>query len=652
MEIVRGVPSRPAGRCSPAPPPPPPPAPTAACRCKLRNFNWEALPAQRVRGRRNLWTTGGRAGGFGLDLRLLDELFGQRSRAAAGGLRGHPAEQLERTGLFSCLCVVRGTNKLCSSSENQNSGQFSKSQSESLKESSRESPPPKWASSASLLDAKKILNLGIFLKQFKRPAQAIVADIRDGAGALYGAEKLLELAKMLPDGEEVKRLEAFQGSQSRLSEAEVFTLLLVRVPSYTRRLELLVLKEEFFPRLNALQSAVQTMTEAATELLNCEELHCLILLVLEAGNYMNEVPCPPPSGPARGGYAGSALGFRMSSLLRLADTKANRPGMDLLHFVALEAARKDPRLLFFPRKLPHVGPASRILGQEVVGELQSLGQRLEGAREGPEALDLKGQMEPFLRVAEAELGVVRALLDGLREATDALCDFFCEEPETFSLAECCRVFQAFGERFLAAAQENEAREAAERHRRQRQEQARQEKKKRRSIATCSARDPDLLGVELDLLFLGAPRSGGQHSGTLQGPSPLPPLEGPLPLCRRHTLTTPSPRCHPEPLMPPALFEPGAPSAAKRAGLFGQGLRALLTSPPARPTPEPHASSSSSSPGAPQSFRFSSLFQKKRPPGGAETPPTSPQGSPREGAGLLGFFRRLSSGEKAPPPSQA
>lgn len=36
----------------------------------------------------------------------------------------------------------------------------------------------------------------------------------------------------------------------------------------------------------------------------------------------------------QGGYSGNAIGFRMSSLLRLADTKANKPGMNLMHFVA------------------------------------------------------------------------------------------------------------------------------------------------------------------------------------------------------------------------------------------------------------------------------------------------------------------------------
>lgn len=37
----------------------------------------------------------------------------------------------------------------------------------------------------------------------------------------------------------------------------------------------------------------------------------------------------------QGGYAGNAAGFRISSLLKLADTKANKPGMNLLHFVAM-----------------------------------------------------------------------------------------------------------------------------------------------------------------------------------------------------------------------------------------------------------------------------------------------------------------------------
>ena len=39
--------------------------------------------------------------------------------------------------------------------------------------------------------------------------------------------------------------------------------------------------------------------------------------------------------PSQDGYAGSAVGFRMTSLLKLADTKANKPGMNLMHYVVM-----------------------------------------------------------------------------------------------------------------------------------------------------------------------------------------------------------------------------------------------------------------------------------------------------------------------------
>lgn len=54
-----------------------------------------------------------------------------------------------------------------------------------------------------------------------RPAKEIVEDIRMGAGDRYGAEKLTELCKLLPDKEEVKCLFflffwAYQQNQNQL----------------------------------------------------------------------------------------------------------------------------------------------------------------------------------------------------------------------------------------------------------------------------------------------------------------------------------------------------------------------------------------------------------------------------------------------------
>ena len=47
----------------------------------------------------------------------------------------------------------------------------------------------------------------------------------------------------------------------------------------------------------------------------------------------------------QGHYGGDAAGFQLNSLLKLTDIRANKPGMNLMHYVALEAADKNPDLI-------------------------------------------------------------------------------------------------------------------------------------------------------------------------------------------------------------------------------------------------------------------------------------------------------------------
>ncbi|NXW20655.1 FHDC1 protein, partial [Circaetus pectoralis] len=71
---------------------------------------------------------------------------------------------------------------------------------------------------AALLEPKRSLALGVFLKQVKRPVRQIVRDIQEGVGTPYGAEKLLELSRMLPSATEVARLRSFPGSPHQLAD--------------------------------------------------------------------------------------------------------------------------------------------------------------------------------------------------------------------------------------------------------------------------------------------------------------------------------------------------------------------------------------------------------------------------------------------------
>lgn len=64
----------------------------------------------------------------------------------------------------------------------------------------------------------------------------------------------------------------------------------------------------------------------------------------------------------QGTYAGNAVGFKISSLTKLADTKANKPRMNLLHYLIEECDKSQASLLSFVDSLSAVlAPTSRYM---------------------------------------------------------------------------------------------------------------------------------------------------------------------------------------------------------------------------------------------------------------------------------------------------
>ncbi|XP_044040415.1 LOW QUALITY PROTEIN: FH2 domain-containing protein 1-like [Siniperca chuatsi] len=403
----------------PLPPPPPPPLPPLfpggdpvgglkKKKRRVRSFFWKTIPEDQVKGRANLWTQGRVQQQYQIDVQTIEELFGQNDR------QSNPKATPTRGGKTGS----------------------------SFREAKEE---------VSILDSKRGMNIGIILKQFKRSNQTIVDDIHHGNSEPYGAEPLRELLKLLPETEEVKKLKAYRGDVSKLSLADSFVYLLIQLPSYSVRIEYMLLNEEFPGVCEAMKRDIKILRSAAKELMCCEELHAVLHLVLQAGNILNA-----------GGYAGNAVGFKLSSLLSLADTKANKPGMNLLHFVALEAQKKDKKLLEFPLKLSHVQPAARISLVTLDAELQWLTSRTRSVEENIQRdTELLQQLDSFLQSATSSLCSLRGSLQQLKKEGSELIDFFCEDRETFRLDDCFSIFHTFCSRFTDAVKENMEREARE-----------------------------------------------------------------------------------------------------------------------------------------------------------------------------------------------
>lgn len=106
--------------------------------------------------------------------------------------------------------------------------------------------------------------------------------------------------------------------------------------------------------------------------------------------------------------------------------------------------------------------------------------------------DLKNQMSEFLAFADSKLIMLQNGLKDVEVLRLKLSEFFCEDPNTFKLEECFKIFQTFCEKFRQAVQENERRrlqeEQATIRRRMREEQ--QARRARHSQAGTPVSDSD------------------------------------------------------------------------------------------------------------------------------------------------------------------
>jgi len=137
----------------------------------------------------------------------------------------------------------------------------------------------------------------------------------------------------------------------------------------------------------------------------------VLYMVVVAGNFLNA-----------GGYAGNAAGVKLSSLQKLTDIRANKPGMNLIHFVALQAEKKNKDLLIFADDMSSLenaskyGPILRLFFislsyqyliyrttiEQINNEIITLDKRLKTIKKQIELPstedDIRSQMEDFIKV--------------------------------------------------------------------------------------------------------------------------------------------------------------------------------------------------------------------------------------------------------------
>ncbi|KAM6444882.1 inverted formin-2 [Rhynochetos jubatus] len=319
------------------------------------------------------------------------------------------------------------------------------------------------------LDSKKSLNLNIFLKQFKCSNEEVAAMVQNGDRTKFDVEVLKQLLKLLPEKHEIENLKAFKEEKSKLANADQFYLLLLQIPSYQLRIECMLLCEETTVVLDMIQPKAEAIRRACEDLLNSHRLPLFCQLILKVGNFLNY-----------GSHTGDADGFKISTLLKLTETKANQTRITLLHHILEEVENSHTDLLELPKDLDYVSKAAGINLDIIHTESSTnLKKLLELQRKVLSSNDnVKQQYEKPIQDSIDASRKLEEEFETIDRKREELANYLCEDPSKLSLEDIFSTMKTFRDLFIRALKENKDRKEQAAKAEKRKKQLEEEEGKR------------------------------------------------------------------------------------------------------------------------------------------------------------------------------
>ncbi|KAJ3064143.1 Dishevelled associated activator of morphogenesis 2 [Quaeritorhiza haematococci] len=324
----------------PPPPPPPPGMPGFAGQQKLcipkvetRRFVWEKLSDDSLS--KTLWAKQDK---MGMEEKLQNIGIFQQVESLFG--KAPPGKKRESAGLGD----RDGKDK--DGVRNEGKGEHGQAPKEEI---------------ITLIDGKRAQNLMIALGRLKHcTPQSLSRAILAVDETILTESLVVQLLGLVPTKDERAMMESNKHPLHRLSKADQFMFELMKIEHLRERLQAIHFKLTCGERFDVLGSDIDTALKAYKGLSSANSFHELLKLILTIGNHLNF-----------GSRLGGVGGFKISTLNKLADTKAHNK-RSLLHFVALNVESKLQHLKGFLEELKDVIPGSKVSLPNVKSNLKEV----------------------------------------------------------------------------------------------------------------------------------------------------------------------------------------------------------------------------------------------------------------------------------------
>ncbi|XP_043697003.1 formin-like protein 3 isoform X2 [Telopea speciosissima] len=247
-------------------------------------------------------------------------------------------------------------------------------------------------------------------------------------------DQVENLIKFCPTKEEMETLKNYTGNKEMLGRCEQFFLELMKVPRVESKLRVFSFRINF-----------------STQVRESVKLRQIMQTILTLGNALNQ-----------GTTRGSAIGFKLDSLLKLSDTRARNNKLTLMHYLCKLLAEKMSELLDFDKDLVHLEAASKIQLKSLAEEMQAVSKGLEkveqelttSENDGAISMGFQKALKDFLDTAEAEVRSLISLYSEVGRNADCLSQYFGEDPARCPFEQVTSILVIFIKMFNKSREEN------------------------------------------------------------------------------------------------------------------------------------------------------------------------------------------------------